>query len=241
MARVKLGPLVTAVNGSIGGITFRSSGASATVQLKPTPKRTRTLAQNEQQQLIQQASQAWNELTTDEQHAWETAAAQNVTFNAPSGKPIRNGRRQFISYWASVTSVGHVPFFTWPKHPVYYFPYPWLPAFAVTPDPLVAVLLPQPVHTAPIKVWIAPAPRYPATTSRPIWRVLWSTIVDGEAPWVNESPFPEFTGYADLTDAALDRAPDFFTGQTYQMRIVQAFSFGIMGATGTLPIIDASE
>lgn len=85
MARIKLGPLVTNIAGSIGGATFQRSRFGMTMRAKPLPLYSETSAQYLIRRLIVFLQYSWQDLTDAQRLQWNR-------FLDFSGQTIRRDR-----------------------------------------------------------------------------------------------------------------------------------------------------
>lgn len=91
--QVKLGPLVTAAAGSIGGTTFQRSPIATLVRSKPLPTLRRTSKTNPKRAYLLQWSQRWRTLSNGDRQKWQDAADLLVWQNK-FGDEIRG-----LGYW----------------------------------------------------------------------------------------------------------------------------------------------
>jgi hypothetical protein len=85
MARIKLGPLVTDIAGSVGGATFQRSRFGMTIRAKPLPLYSETSAQYFIRRLIVFLQYSWQDLSNAERLQWNR-------FLDFSGQTIRRDR-----------------------------------------------------------------------------------------------------------------------------------------------------
>jgi hypothetical protein len=85
MARIKLGPVITDIAGSIGGITIQRNRWGITARKKPLPLRSETVAQYNIRRMIIELQASWQNLTDDQRRQWD----RFVDF---SGQTIRRDR-----------------------------------------------------------------------------------------------------------------------------------------------------
>lgn len=90
MARIKLGPVVTDIAGSIGGMTIQRSRWGLTARQKPLPLRSLTPAQYNVRQIIRSLQQSWQDLTDAQRLQWDR-------FLNFSGQTIRRDRSVLLS------------------------------------------------------------------------------------------------------------------------------------------------
>lgn len=90
MARIKLGPLVTDIAGSIGGATIQRNRFGYTMRSKPLPLHSETPAQYNIRRKIIALQYAWQDLTDDQRLQWD----RFINF---SGQSIRRDRSARMS------------------------------------------------------------------------------------------------------------------------------------------------
>lgn len=90
MARVKYGPLVSEISGSVGGSTFQKSLYGNTLRNKPIPINKRTPGQINIRAFLQQLHSAWRTLSDDQRTQWN----RFINF---SGQTIRRDRGVLLS------------------------------------------------------------------------------------------------------------------------------------------------
>lgn len=90
MARIKLGPLVTDISGSIGMATIQRNRFGHTLRLKPLPKKSQTSAQYIIRRHMITLQKAWQDLTDDDRRQWD----RFIDF---SGQTIRKDRSVHLS------------------------------------------------------------------------------------------------------------------------------------------------
>lgn len=88
-----LGPLTSAIAGSIGGTTFQRSGVGTLARSRPLPTTRRTSFTNTGRSLEAYLSRNWRALTEAQQAAWQTAA-DGITWTNTFGDTIRG-----LGYW----------------------------------------------------------------------------------------------------------------------------------------------
>lgn len=71
MARIKLGPMVTNISGSIGGVTIQRNRFGITMRQKPLPPKSATTAQYNVRQKIITIQKAWQNLTNAQRLQWD--------------------------------------------------------------------------------------------------------------------------------------------------------------------------
>lgn len=85
MASIKLGPAITAIAGSIGGVTFQRNRFGMSVRAKPLPLKSLTPAQYNVRQIIRSLQQSWLDLSDNQRQQWDR-------FLDFSGQTIRRDR-----------------------------------------------------------------------------------------------------------------------------------------------------
>ncbi|MBA7673689.1 hypothetical protein ES703_81892 [subsurface metagenome] len=90
MARIKLGPVVTDISGSIGGITIQRSKFGLTMRSKPLPVLSATAAQLSIRSKMRIIQNAWRALSDAQRLQWDR-------FPNFSGQTIRRDRSVLIS------------------------------------------------------------------------------------------------------------------------------------------------
>jgi hypothetical protein len=91
--QVKLGPLVTAAAGSIGGTTFQRNPVATIVRAKPLPILRRTRFTGNARSFTQLYSRSWRTLSNTQRADWQTEADGLVWLNK-FGDTIRG-----LGYW----------------------------------------------------------------------------------------------------------------------------------------------
>jgi len=71
MARIKLGPMVTDISGSVGGATFQRSRFGITMRSKPLPIRSQTIPQYNVRNIIRSLQNSWQSLTDAQRLQWD--------------------------------------------------------------------------------------------------------------------------------------------------------------------------
>ncbi len=90
MARIKLGPLITDISGSIGMATIQRNRFGHTLRLKPLPKKSETPAQYTIRRHMITIQAAWQSLTDAERLQWD----RFINF---SGQTIRKDKSVLLS------------------------------------------------------------------------------------------------------------------------------------------------
>ena len=96
--QVKLGPLVTAAAGSIGGTTFQRNPVATQVRVKPLPILRRTVYTNAERGYAGQYARTWATLSAAQRTGWQTVADSIVWYNK-FGDVIRG-----LGYWLFLQS-----------------------------------------------------------------------------------------------------------------------------------------
>jgi len=101
MARVTYGPLVTAVKGSIGGITFQNNSSGAIIRSRPRPTRSSTNKQTSSHAFFAEYLHQYQLLSLTEKQAWNTYATTWSKINKFGQSKILTGQNWFqsINYW----------------------------------------------------------------------------------------------------------------------------------------------
>lgn len=88
MARISLGPTVTGLRGTIGGITFSANSTSAYAKRRAQPPKSRTVYQQDQRGPWSAQAAAWAALSSSQRTAWTSfAAAPAQQLTDPFGNP----------------------------------------------------------------------------------------------------------------------------------------------------------
>lgn len=90
MARIKLGPIVTDISGSIGGLTIQRNRFGMTMRAKPLPLYSETPAQYDIRRKIAFLQYSWQALTDAQRRQWNR-------FLDFSGQTIRRDRSVLLS------------------------------------------------------------------------------------------------------------------------------------------------
>lgn len=90
MARIKLGPLITDISGSIGMATIQRNRYGHTFRLKPLPKKSETTSQYNVRHKLISLQNSWRELSPEKQLMWQR-------FVNYSGQTIRKDKSVLIS------------------------------------------------------------------------------------------------------------------------------------------------
>jgi len=90
MARIKLGPMITDIAGSVGGATFQRSRFGITMRAKPLPLYSQTTAQYTIRRHITSLQYNWQALTDDQRQQWNR-------FLDFSGQTIRKDKSILLS------------------------------------------------------------------------------------------------------------------------------------------------
>ena len=110
MAIVKLGPVVTGIRGSLGGVVFSNSRGGPYCRSSYKPVNPRTALQSDCRNFISWVPGLWRGLTVEQQEAWATYAAlpaQALT-NSLGETYYASGYNWFLSINSNRTEVGLV-------------------------------------------------------------------------------------------------------------------------------------
>ena len=99
MAKMEHGPLISAISGSVGGITFNRGPAGTRIYNRPIHKRPPSPAQSLQRSFIAGAAHAWGALDPDITQAWNTLARQEQIPTFFSRGRRWTGRQLFYSFF----------------------------------------------------------------------------------------------------------------------------------------------
>lgn len=121
MARITYGPLVTKIQGSIGGVTFQTNRSGAIARLRPSNPKAKTAKQSNAMSLFSQTASNWQPLTLAQKILWNDFAAANPKINTFGELKTLTGYSMFLSlnYWRIVKAL---PILTVP--PAYVVPAP---------------------------------------------------------------------------------------------------------------------
>lgn len=98
---VRLGPVVSAAAGSIGGVTFQRDPGGTILRSRPLPTLRRTIRTNTERQGWQYLSRRWAQLTQVQRDAWQTQA-DLLTWSNRFGDPVRG-----LGYWLYLRCNGY--------------------------------------------------------------------------------------------------------------------------------------
>ena len=113
MARVEYGDIITAMKGSIGGVTFQKNRAGEIARLKSGTYKNSTSKQVTQHALHYRIIKAWRDLSTDEQTDWNDFADLHTKTDLWGEENTLTGFNWFVSINNYRTMAG-VPFLTTP-------------------------------------------------------------------------------------------------------------------------------
>lgn len=121
MAQIVLGPLASAIAGSIAGTTFQRSPSGTIVRKKPLPTIRNTPAAITTRSMTEYATAKWRTLTPTQRKDWK-AFADTLTWTNRFGDVIQvSGYICFLAYnsgtWSQPATTYALPFFTDPPAP----------------------------------------------------------------------------------------------------------------------------
>lgn len=93
---VKLGPLVTEVAGSMGGMTMQRSPDGTIARAKPLPINRRSSYKSSANQRLQTLNQVWRTLSLLDRAAWDAFAATQTWYNRFGDPVTGSGYRAFL-------------------------------------------------------------------------------------------------------------------------------------------------
>lgn len=96
MAIIRTGPVVGAISGSIGGVTFVAGARGSVARIRPQRPRTSSPAQNGARSRANNSLVLWVALDDDERTAWQTAAKLHPSTNRVGETSPRNGFTYFM-------------------------------------------------------------------------------------------------------------------------------------------------
>jgi len=101
MARVTYGPMITNLQGSIGGVTFQSNRAGAIARLRPTNVKRRTPSQSTRISEFSQLATNWQSLSLADKILWNDYGIANPKITKFGTTKILTGYNYFISlnFW----------------------------------------------------------------------------------------------------------------------------------------------
>lgn len=123
MARIKLGPMITDISGSIGGATFQRNRFGMTMRTKPLPLYSQTSAQYTVRRLITILQNTWQNLSDAQRLQWNR-------FLDFSGQTIRkdksiklSGQTLYLKYqlWRSLTDQSLLTTLAYSPMPPFFF------------------------------------------------------------------------------------------------------------------------
>jgi len=103
---LKLGPLVTEVAGSIGGMTIQRSPDGAVARSKPLPIRRQSAKSANARQRLATLNKLWGTFTPTEKGDWDTFAATVTWYNRFGDVVTGNGYRAFLKNNAAMHTNG---------------------------------------------------------------------------------------------------------------------------------------
>lgn len=109
MARIQYSALVTAIKGSIGGLSFQQNQSGHIIRLKPNRKQASNNLQNVRKGTFSKAVTAWNDLSQTLQDGWATAAASFTYYNYWGEVKVISGFNFFIACYSNALLLGQTP------------------------------------------------------------------------------------------------------------------------------------
>lgn len=127
MARVLFGPLVTAVKGSIGGVTFQNNPSGSIIRSRPHVSKASTIKQMASHSELANLLYLWQQITQDERDEWNSFAATWTKENKFGESKTLTGLNWFTSlnWWRL-----HLSLATYDSPPAHVLPQA-PPAFAL--------------------------------------------------------------------------------------------------------------
>jgi uncharacterized delta-60 repeat protein len=135
MARVLYGSEITALKGSIGGITFHRNPSGEIAKLRPLSKSSLSYNQMFANILFSKAIAAWSSLTPNEQLEWKAFASDYSRYNYFNEEKILTGMNWYTSIYINSVLCGQTP----PSSPPYYV----LPP---NPEPFHLIMSPSNIY-----------------------------------------------------------------------------------------------
>lgn len=97
MARILYGGGVTAIRGSIGGLTFQNNTSGNIVRARPHLSKASTKKQSATHVQLQTLQHAWQQITSDQQEAWNTYGTTWTKINKFGQVKTLTGSNWFVS------------------------------------------------------------------------------------------------------------------------------------------------
>lgn len=220
MARVKFGPLVSSVNGAVGGVVFRGAGNNASVSPFTLPPRSRSENQARNSSAMELAFKAWRTIDRPARLAWYWYAVTLRTGRRFTQGEEPAARAAFVSWASAHALVGTLPPIAWPLYPLIDPPgflpvFVWDAAPASTGSSFIFIDELAPSGAA---VWLSPIN---PSTGRPRGRrvLVWNTGRDG-GTWSQSVIGPPYAWTLDIGTAAWDRFAGFPTGTWFDVESV---------------------
>ena len=101
MARITYGPLVTAIKGSIGGVTFQNNTSGTIIRSRPRPTRVSTTKQTIAHAALQQLLYEWQNITQSQRDEWNEYASVWTKENKFGESKTLTGQNWFtsVNWW----------------------------------------------------------------------------------------------------------------------------------------------
>lgn len=97
MAKVIYSPIVTELNGSIGGMTFQNNGSGSIARLKPKKAKTNTQNQRNQQPRLKEIQSQWQQLSLENKQLWNEFASINKKIGLNGQEKTLTGYQWFLT------------------------------------------------------------------------------------------------------------------------------------------------
>jgi len=118
MARIKEGPTISGIRGSVAGATFSSGRYGAYLRQKVSPTQPGTGRQNAQRLILTKWSQAWRNLEPEVMAAWQAWAANHPIVDVFGNAQVLAGNAAFVKVQAFVETIGKAELALPPTDPV---------------------------------------------------------------------------------------------------------------------------
>lgn len=101
MARILFGPLVSAVKGSISGVTFQNNTSGTIARNRPRPSKSSTVKQSQSHAALQNLLYQWQNITQDQREQWNQFAAAWPKENKFGESKTLTGMNYFtsVNFW----------------------------------------------------------------------------------------------------------------------------------------------
>jgi len=109
MARVEYGGIVTALRGSIGGLTFQQNKSGGIVRVRPVQKRYVNPLQSARIAEFQKVVGIWSTMTVSEKEAWGTFASSHTYIDYWGEEKELSGYNWFLSANSNLVLVEETP------------------------------------------------------------------------------------------------------------------------------------